>query len=128
MGGVAIARTIAQARQRLADMLIFCDPDAPATRADIVALPRAEPVADYDGTAGDIVTRVNAGTPAAQSSPTPSPPRRMGSGERDVPDPGHRDHDHRPPPQPAAGRGYNPWTPGNRSTSSRSSTTAASPP
>jgi hypothetical protein len=29
--------------QRLADMLIFCDPDAPAT-ADIVAFHRAEPV------------------------------------------------------------------------------------
>jgi len=43
-------------------MLIFCDPQAPAT-ADIVAIHRAEPVDHYDGTAGDIFTRVNAGPP-----------------------------------------------------------------
>jgi hypothetical protein len=62
MGGVAIARTISEARHRLADMLIFCDPQTPAT-ADIVAFHRAETVENYQGTAGDIFTRVNAGTP-----------------------------------------------------------------
>ena len=30
--GVALTRTIEQARQRLADMLIFCDPHAPRHR------------------------------------------------------------------------------------------------
>ena len=60
--GVALTRTIEQARQRLADMLIFCDPHAPAT-ADITAFHPARAVERYDGTAGDIFTRVNAGTP-----------------------------------------------------------------
>jgi hypothetical protein len=71
MGRVAIARTLAEARQRLADMLIFCDPDAPAT-ADIVAFHRAGTVEDYDGTAGDIFTRVNAGTPGPHRHRPPS--------------------------------------------------------
>jgi len=35
-GGVALARSIDEARQRLADMLIFCDPTAAAV-ADITA-------------------------------------------------------------------------------------------
>jgi len=39
-GGVAIARSIDDARQRLADMLIFCDPAAAAV-ADITAFTRA---------------------------------------------------------------------------------------
>jgi hypothetical protein len=43
-------------------MLVFCDPTAPAT-ADIVAFHRNGTVERYDGTAGDIFTRVNAGTP-----------------------------------------------------------------
>ena len=43
-------------------MLVFCDPTAPAT-ADIVAFHRNDTVERYDGTAGDIFTRVNAGTP-----------------------------------------------------------------
>ena len=43
-------------------MLVFCDPTAPAT-ADIVAFHHAGTVERYDGTAGDIFTRVNAGTP-----------------------------------------------------------------
>jgi len=60
--GIALARTLSEARQRLADMLIFCDPNAPAT-ADIVALHQGGTVERYDGTAGDIFTRVNAGTP-----------------------------------------------------------------
>ena len=62
MGGVAIARTLDEARQRLADMLIFCDPTAPAT-ADIIAFHRGRAVEDYDGTAGDIFAQVNTGTP-----------------------------------------------------------------
>ena len=60
--GIALARTLHEARQRLADMLVFCDPTAPAT-ADIVAFHHAGTVERYDGTAGDIFTRVNAGTP-----------------------------------------------------------------
>lgn len=60
--GIALARTLPEARQRLADMLIFCDPTAPAT-ADIVAFHPTGTVERYDGTAGDIFTQVNAGTP-----------------------------------------------------------------
>src|SRR4051812_42055373 len=56
--GIALARTIDEARQRLADMLVFCNPTAPAT-ADIVAFHRNGIVERYDGTAGDIFTRVN---------------------------------------------------------------------
>ena len=62
MGGVAMARTLAEARQHLADMLIFADPTAPAT-AEIIAFHRGCAVEDYDGTAGDIFCQVNAGTP-----------------------------------------------------------------
>jgi hypothetical protein len=43
-------------------MLIFCDPHAPAT-ADITAFHPARAVERYDGTAGDIFTQVNTGTP-----------------------------------------------------------------
>ncbi len=53
MGGVAMARTLEEARQQLADMLIFADPTAPAT-AEIIAFHRGLPVEGYDGTAGDI--------------------------------------------------------------------------
>ena len=60
--GIALARTLDEARQRLADMLIFCDPTAPAT-ADIVAFHHHGTVERYDGTAGDIFIQVNAGTP-----------------------------------------------------------------
>ena|SRR5690349_12888695 len=60
--GIALARTLDDARQRLADMLIFCDPTAPAT-ANIIDVHRDGTVERYDGTAGDIFTRVNAGTP-----------------------------------------------------------------
>ena len=62
MGGVALARTLEEAREHLADMLIFADPTAPAT-AEIIAFHRGSPVEDYDGTAGDIFHKVNAGTP-----------------------------------------------------------------
>ena len=60
--GVALARTLDDARQRLADMLICCDPTAPAA-ADVVAFHQGGTVERYDGTAGDIFTRVNACTP-----------------------------------------------------------------
>ncbi len=53
LGGVAMARTIDEARQRLADMLLFADPTAPTT-ADIVAFHRAETVDHYHGTARHI--------------------------------------------------------------------------
>ena len=60
--GIAIAPTMHEARQRLADMLIFCDPKSPAT-ADIVAFHRDDTVDHYEGSTGDIFTQVNAGTP-----------------------------------------------------------------
>ena len=60
--GIALDRTLDDARQRLADMLVFCDPTAPAT-ADIVTFHQGGTVERYDGTAGDIFTRVNVGTP-----------------------------------------------------------------
>ena len=60
--GIALTRTIEQARQRLADMLIFCDPHAPAT-ADITAFHPARAVERYDGTAGDLFTQVNTAAP-----------------------------------------------------------------
>ena len=60
--GIAMAATIDEARQRLADMLLFADPTAPTT-ADIVAFHRAETVDHYHGTAGDIFAKVNTGTP-----------------------------------------------------------------
>ena len=62
LGGVAMARTIDEARQRLADMLLFADPTAPTT-ADIVAFHRAETVDHYRGTAGDIYRQVNNNEP-----------------------------------------------------------------
>ena len=68
--GIALARTLDDARQRLADMLIFCDPTAPAT-ADIVAFHRNGTVERYDGTAGGIFTRVNAGTPGRTVTANP---------------------------------------------------------
>ena len=60
--GVAIARTLHEARQRLADMLIFCDPTSTVI-ADIVAFHRDETVDHYEGTTSDIFARVNTGTP-----------------------------------------------------------------
>jgi ribosomal protein S12 methylthiotransferase accessory factor YcaO len=60
--GVAIARTLHEARQRLADMLIFCDPRSTVI-ADIVAFHRDETVDHYEGSTGDIFARVNAGAP-----------------------------------------------------------------
>ena len=62
LGGVAMARTVDEAWQRLADMLLFADPTAPTT-ADIIAFHRAETVDHYQGTAGDIYHQVNNGEP-----------------------------------------------------------------
>jgi hypothetical protein len=63
LGGVAMARTIDEARQRLADMLLFADPTAPTT-ADIVAFHRADTADHYHGTtADDIYRKVNNGEP-----------------------------------------------------------------
>ena len=60
--GIAIARTLHEARQRLADMLIFCDPRSTVT-ADIIAFHRDETVDHYEGSTGDIFAQVNAGAP-----------------------------------------------------------------
>ena len=60
-GGVAIARSIHDARQRLADMLIFCDPTAAAT-ADITAFTPTRIVARYSGTVAELFADFNAGT------------------------------------------------------------------
>ena len=59
-GGVAIARTIDDARQHLADMLIFCDPNAAAT-ADITAFTRAGIVARYRETVAELFADFNTG-------------------------------------------------------------------
>ena len=61
-GGVAIARSIDDARQRLADMLIFCDPAAAAT-ADITAFTPTRTVARYSGTVAELFADFNTGTP-----------------------------------------------------------------
>jgi len=60
-GGVAIARSIDDARQRLADMLIFCDPTAAAV-ADITAFTPTRTVARYSGTVAELFADFNAGT------------------------------------------------------------------
>ena len=61
-GGVALARSIDEARQRLADMLIFCDPTAAAV-ADMTAFARAGIVARYSGTVAELFADFNTGTP-----------------------------------------------------------------
>ena len=60
--GIAIARTLHDARQRLADMLIYCDPTSTVI-ADIVAFHRDETVDHYEGTTRDIFAQVNIGAP-----------------------------------------------------------------
>ena len=61
-GGVAIARSIHDARQRLADMLIFWDPTAAAV-ADITAFTPTHTVARYSGTVAELFADFNTGTP-----------------------------------------------------------------
>jgi hypothetical protein len=61
-GGVAIAHSIHDARQRLADMLIFCDPTADAT-ADITAFTPTRTVARYSGTVAELFADLTTGTP-----------------------------------------------------------------
>ena len=60
-GGVAIAPSIDKARQRLADMLIFCDPAAAAV-ADITAFTPKRTVARYSGTVAELFADLNTGT------------------------------------------------------------------
>ena len=60
-GGVALARSIDEARQRLADMLIFCDPTAAAV-ADMTAFTPTRTVARYSGTVAGLFADLNAGT------------------------------------------------------------------
>ena len=61
-GGVAIARSIDEAKHRLADMLIFCDPAAAAV-ADITAFTPTHTVARYSGTVAELFADFNTGTP-----------------------------------------------------------------
>ena len=61
-GGVAIARSIHDARQRLADMLILCDPNAAAV-ADITAFTPTRTGARYSGTVAELFADFNTGTP-----------------------------------------------------------------
>ena len=61
-GGVAIARSTDDARQRLADMLIFCDPTAAAV-ADITAFTPTRTVARDSGTVAELFADFNTGTP-----------------------------------------------------------------
>ena len=60
-GGVAIARSIHDARQRLADMLIFCDPTAAAV-ADITAFTPTRTVARDSGTVAELFADFTTGT------------------------------------------------------------------
>ena len=61
-GGVAIARSIHDARQRLADILFVCDPTATAS-ADITAFTPTHTVAHYSGTVAELFADFNTGTP-----------------------------------------------------------------
>jgi hypothetical protein len=61
-GGVALARSIDEARQRLADMLILCDPTAAAV-ADITAFTPTRTVARYSGTVAELFADFTSGTP-----------------------------------------------------------------
>ena len=57
--GVAIARTITEARDRLVDMLFLCDPAAPTT-ATITAFGRAQVVRAYTGTLDQVGDQLEA--------------------------------------------------------------------
>jgi hypothetical protein len=61
--GVALTRTIEEARQSLANMLLLCDPATPAV-ADIVEFTRAQTVSRYIGTVGDVFAQLTNETPA----------------------------------------------------------------
>ncbi len=56
--GVALTRSITEARQRLADMLLLVDPRQPAA-VDITRLLPGHTVQTYHGTTGDIFAQVN---------------------------------------------------------------------
>jgi len=103
MGGVALARTLEEARQHLADMLIFADPTAPAT-AEIIGLPPRLPRRGLRRHRRRHLPQSECGdTRPDRHRPGHYPPV-PGSGERDVPDPDQRERDHRPPPQSPTGR------------------------
>ena len=75
-GGVAIARSIDEARRRLADMLNFCDPTAAAT-ADITAFaPTHTVVAGHSGTVAELFADLTTGTPDRTVHATPTDGRR----------------------------------------------------
>ena len=57
--GVAIARTIAEARDRLVDMLFLCDPKT-STTATITAFGRAQIVRTYTGTLAQVGDQIEA--------------------------------------------------------------------
>ncbi len=82
-GGVALARSIHDARQRLADMLILCDTGAAAV-ADITAFTPTRTVARYSGTVAELFADFNTGTPDrtvhARPLIRPSPPRAPRTG------------------------------------------------
>ena len=61
-GGVAIARSIHDARQRLADILFVCDPTATAS-ADITAFTPTHTVARYSGTVAELFADFTTGIP-----------------------------------------------------------------
>jgi hypothetical protein len=61
--GVALTRTIEEARQYLANMLQLCDPATPAI-ADIVEFTRAQTISQYIGTVGEVFAQLTAETPA----------------------------------------------------------------
>jgi len=83
LGGVAMARTIDEARQRLADMLLFADPTAPTT-PDIIAFHRAETVDHYQGAAGHLYRQVNTGTPSRTVIARPPTNATTGSAAADT--------------------------------------------
>jgi len=81
--GIAMAATIDEARQRLADMLLFADPTAPTT-PDIIAFHRAETVDHYQGAAGHLYRQVNTGTPSRTVIARPPTNATTGSAAADT--------------------------------------------
>ena len=65
---VTLARSIDDARNQLADMLLLCDPGVPAV-ADITECTRARIAARYSGTAGEVFAQLAAAAPAVHHHP-----------------------------------------------------------
>lgn len=61
--GVALTRTIEDARRQLANMLLLCDP-ATSASADIVEFTRAQTVSQYSGTVSEVFAQLTAESPA----------------------------------------------------------------